>query len=96
VPVPDPAIVRRRPKRLPDGTVPRLLDAEAAAVYCGGISKSLFLDRVAPYVRSFTIGARRLYDVRSIDSWVDAKSTPEQFSPTGSSWVGRLGDDDRD
>jgi hypothetical protein len=92
--MPEGAPIASTRKRLPDGMTPRLLAGDAGAAYCGGISKATFLDLVAPHVRSLKIGARRLFDVHSIDRWVDARSAGEQLASTAGSWVDRAGDDD--
>jgi len=91
--MPDGALALRERKRLPEGLTPRLLGAAAAGAYCG-VSAATFLDLVAPRVRSLKIGARRLFDVRSIDRWVDAQAAGEQPSLAAGSWVDRVGDDD--
>lgn len=61
-------------ERLPDGLSPRLLSADQAAAYCG-MSRNHFAQHVAPFVPPIpNIGARRLWDLRALDRWLDARS----------------------
>ncbi|MQR97826.1 hypothetical protein [Gluconobacter aidae] len=52
---------------------PRCLPIRAAAEYLG-IKESLFRERVAPEIASFTIGTRRLWDRKMLDRWLDRQS----------------------
>lgn len=51
---------------------PRCLPIRAAAEYLG-IKESLFRERVAPEIASFTIGTRRLWDRKMLDRWLDRR-----------------------
>jgi hypothetical protein len=67
--------------RLPVGITQRLLGRHQAAAYLA-ISTPHFELHVAHHVGAVLIGRRRLYDVRALDRWLDAKceksSTPEK------------------
>lgn len=56
--------------KLPPGMTPRLLSRVQAAAYCGVVAET-FDTHVAPMVKPVAIGARRLWDVRAIDAWLD-------------------------
>ncbi|MBF0850478.1 hypothetical protein HKD27_06005 [Gluconobacter sp. R75690] len=56
---------------------PRCLPIRAAAEYLG-IKESLFRERVAPEIASFTIGTRRLWDRKMLDRWLDRQSGIEE------------------
>lgn len=60
-------------RKLPDGLTPRLLSRDAAAAYCG-ISSTLFDQHVVPAVSALRIGARRLWDIKKLDRWLDQQS----------------------
>lgn len=68
-----------------------LSEAEAAA-YCGGKSVDWFEThvRVAP-VR---IGAKKLYDVRALDKFLDRLANPDAGPVTGDDWLARLDEGD--
>lgn len=76
--------------RLPHGMTPRLLSRDAAAAYCG-VSADTFETHVQ--VRPLALGARRLWDVKALDRWLDQQSDlVEAFHPA-EEWLGRLRDD---
>ncbi len=58
---------------LPIGMTPRLLSKVAAAAYCG-ITEETFEAHVRPHVQPIEIGARRLWDVKALDRWLDQQS----------------------
>jgi hypothetical protein len=72
---------------------PRLLNRQQAAEYCG-VCVTTFMTHVAPQVGPVEIGAKRLWDVRKLDRWIDALSVgmPE---PAQADWLARLDEDDR-
>lgn len=79
-------------KRLPDGMTPRLLARDAAAAYCG-VTAETFELHVRPHVRPVEIGARRLWDVKALDRWLDERSgLIERLRPVGD-YLAELGDD---
>jgi len=49
-----------------------LLTTDEAAMYCR-VGLRTFDRRVAPYVRTVPIGARRLFDRRDIDRWLETQ-----------------------
>ena len=49
-----------------------LLTRDEAAMYCR-VGLRTFDRRVAPYVRTVPIGARRFYDRRDIDTWLETQ-----------------------
>ena len=67
-------------RRLPAGMTPRLLSRDAAAAYCG-LSPNAFEDHVAAAVPPIRIGQRKLWDIRSLDRWLDELAGFE--APTG-------------
>lgn len=60
-----------------EAVTPRCLPIRAAAEYLG-IKESLFRERVAPEIASFTIGTRRLWDRKMLDRWLDRQSGIEE------------------
>ncbi|MEJ5141359.1 hypothetical protein [Gluconobacter albidus] len=60
-----------------EAMTPRCLPIRAAAEYLG-IKESLFRERVAPEIASFTIGSRRLWDRKMLDRWLDRQSGIEE------------------
>jgi len=77
---------------LPRGMTPRLLSREAAAAYCG-VTATTFDEHIRPKVAPVEIGARRLWDVKALDHWLDQRSgLIAEFQPV-EDWVERLGDD---
>jgi hypothetical protein len=84
--------VRVRRSILPTGLVPRLLNRDAAAAYCG-ISTTHFLAHVSPNLSPILIGQKRLWDVKAIDRWLDQESTFGQVSLSAEQWLERLDGD---
>lgn len=79
-------------RRLPVGMTPRLLCLEAAAAYCGVIEET-FDKHIRPHVPPVAIGARRLWDVRALDRWLDVQSGLVDATRPLEEWVAGLGDD---
>jgi hypothetical protein len=78
--------------RLPRGMTPRLLSEDAAAAYLG-IHRVTFEEHVRPHIPPVEIGARKLWDVKSLDAWLDQQSgLVEALRPVGD-WLAELGDD---
>lgn len=76
------------PKRLPVGITPRLLCRDAAAAYCG-VTGDTFATHVRPHVDPIEIGARRLWDIKALDRWLDEQSgLIEAFHPV-EDWMER-------
>lgn len=73
---------------LPTGMTPRLLSRDAAATYCGVTAQTF-----EQHVRPIEIGARRLWDIRALDRWLDVQSgLTDAFRPVDD-WLAELGDD---
>lgn len=79
-------------RRLPIGMTPRLLSRDAAAAYCGVTAES-FETHIRPHVRQIEIGARRLWDVRALDRWLDEKAGLTEALRPVDDWLAELGDD---
>ncbi len=77
---------------LPLGMTPRLLSRDAAATYCG-ITAETFEQHVRPHVRPIEIGARRLWDIKALDRWVDAQSGLTDALRPVDDWLAELGND---
>ena len=75
------------PSPLPLGLVPRLLNRNAAAAYCG-ISPNHFDVNVAPHVEPVPIGSKRLWDRKAIVRWIDRKSG---MNDAGDLWNDAMG-----
>lgn len=78
--------------RLPSGMTPRLLCLEAAAAYCG-VTAETFETHIRPQVPPVEIGARRLWDVRALDRWLDQRSGLTVELRPVEDWLAGLGDD---
>ena len=79
-------------RQLPVGMTPRLLSREASAAYCG-VTAETFETHIRPHVQPVEIGARRLWDVRALDRWLDVRSgLTDALRPIGE-WLAELGDD---
>jgi predicted DNA-binding transcriptional regulator AlpA len=89
-----PLSKRRRIRRnaLPTGLVPRLLNRDAAAAYCG-ISTAHFLAHLSPHVPPILIGRKRVWDVSAIDRWLDQRSGTGQGTFSPEQWLERLDGD---
>jgi hypothetical protein len=79
-------------RTLPIGMTPRLLSREAAAAYCGVIAET-FETHVRPHIAPIEIGARRLWDVKALDRWLDERSGLIEGLQSIDHWVEHLGDD---
>lgn len=80
--------------RLPRGVTPRLLAKDAAAAYCG-VTAETFEEHIRPHIAPVEIGARRLWDIKALDLWLDEQSgLAERLRPVGDYLAG-LGGDDR-
>jgi hypothetical protein len=66
-----------RTELLPVSLPPRLLARDEAAAYCG--MSSNHFDKHCP-IGALQFGARRLWDVRALDRWVDRLSGLDQPS----------------
>lgn len=77
-----------RPKlhEMPDW--PRLMPAETAAAYCGGVSVAFFLDHFAN-VRPQVYGNRKLWDREDLDAEI-ARRKGGAVPVTGADWLRRL------
>lgn len=71
---------------------PRLLSRAEAATYCG-VTAETFDHYVRPHVRAIEIGARRLWDVKGLDRWVDVQSGLTDALRPVADWLAELGDD---
>lgn len=79
-------------RALPAGITPRLLTRDQAAAYCGIVADT-FEDYIRPHVPPIDIGARRLWDIRALDRWLDARSgLVTELRPIGD-WLKGLGGD---
>jgi hypothetical protein len=79
-------------RSLPMGMTPRLLSRDAAATYCG-ITAETFEQHVRPHVAPIEIGARRLWDVRALDDWLDVQSGLTDALRPVDDWLAELGND---
>jgi hypothetical protein len=77
---------------LPAGLIPRLLSRDAAATYCG-VTAETFEQHVRPHVSPVEIGARRLWDVRALDRWLDERSGLTEALRPIDDWLAELGHD---
>lgn len=77
---------------LPTGITPRLLSRDAAAAYCG-ITAETFEQHIRPHVAPIEIGARRLWDVRALDRWLDVRSGLTDVLRPIDDWLVELGND---
>lgn len=82
-------------RSLPVGMTPRLLSREAAAAYCGIVAET-FEEHIRPHVPPVEIGARRLWDVRALDRWLDRRSGLVDALRSAEDWLAELGDDHSD
>lgn len=87
-----PLSKRRRIRRnaLPTGLVPRLLNRDAAAAYCG-ISTAHFSEHVGSKVPPIQLGRRKLWDIRSLDQWLDQQSGLIELVQPVDHWLESLG-----
>jgi predicted DNA-binding transcriptional regulator AlpA len=69
------------------GIEPRLLPRKLAAAYCG-VSEATFTTYIVPYVPPVTIGAKLLWDRKSIDQWLDRAADSISVSPK--QWLERV------
>ena len=79
-------------RRLPIGMTPRLLSRDAAAAYCG-VTPETFETHIRPHIAPLEIGARRLWDVRALDRWLDRQSGLVEALRSPGEWLAELGDD---
>lgn len=78
-------------RRLPAGMTPRLLCIDAAAAYCG-VTAETFEKHIRPHIDPIEIGARRLWDVRALDRWLDERSGLTVELQPADKWLAGLGD----
>jgi hypothetical protein len=71
---------------------PRLLSRDAAAVYCG-VTAETFEQHIRPYIPPIEIGARRLWDVKALDRWLDVRSGLSDAIRPVDHWLAELGND---
>jgi len=72
--------------------MPRLLSEDAAAAYLG-IHRETFEQHVRQHISPVEIGARKLWDIKALDHWLDQQSgLVEALRPVGD-WLAGLGDD---
>jgi hypothetical protein len=79
-------------RSLPVGLTPRLLSRDAAAAYCG-VTAETFEQHVRPHVKPVEIGARRLWDIKALDRWLDGRSGLAEALRPIDDWLAELGDD---
>lgn len=79
-------------RQLPAGMTPRLLSRDAAAAYCG-VTAETFEAHIRRHIRPVEIGARRLWDVRALDRWLDVQSGLTGALRPVEDWLMELGDD---
>lgn len=75
---------------LPAGLAPRLLSRNAAAAYCG-VTAETFETHVRVHVAPIEIGARRLWDIKALDRWLDERSGLVEALRPAQEWIARLG-----
>lgn len=71
---------------------PRLLNRQQAANYCG-VCVNTFVTHIATQVHAVAIGAKRLWDIRKLDQWIDTLATGIT-EPSQADWLARLDRDD--
>lgn len=79
-------------RSLPVGMTPRLLSRDASAAYCG-VTAETFEEHIRPHIPPIEIGARRLWDVKALDRWVDQQSGLSQRVRPIEDWLAELGND---
>jgi hypothetical protein len=79
-------------RSLPPGMTPRLLARDAAAAYCG-VTGETFDGHVRPHVPPIEMGARRLWDVKALDLWLDVQSGVGDVLRPLDDWLAELGND---
>src|SRR5260370_1413420 len=77
---------------LPAGMTPRLLSRAAAAAYCG-VTAETFETHIRPQVPPIEIGARRLWDIKALNRWLDERSGLVEALRPIRDWLAELGDD---
>jgi len=74
------------------GITPRLLSRGDAASYCG-VSATHFVQHVASKVPPIQLGRRKLWDIRSLNQWLDQQSGLIEPEQPIDHWLERLGND---
>ena len=78
---------------LPAGMTPGLLDHFAAAAWCG-VSPNQFTEFVEPVVPPVYIGGKKLWSVKCLQLWVDARtgirSNDHYNSVSDDDWLAEL------
>lgn len=69
----------------------RLLTLSNARRYVGGMSEERFRHEVAPHCTPRLVGARRLWDRKDLDAWVDGLAAKRQ--PAAIDWLAKVDHD---
>jgi hypothetical protein len=75
--------------RLPRGMTPRLLSVDAAAAYLG-VHRETFEQHVRPQIPPIEIGARKLWDIKALDHWLDQQCALNERLRPADRWLGEL------
>ena len=78
--------------RLPRGMTPRLLSEDAAAAYLG-VHRETFEQHVRPQIPPIEIGTRKLWDLKTLDDWLDRQSGLIERLRPANQWLGELESD---
>jgi hypothetical protein len=70
---------------------PRLLTLEEAADYCGGIAAETFEAHV--HVAPVRIGTRKLWDIKTLDHWLDQQSGLAETRHSADYYLAELAND---
>lgn len=77
---------RLKQHELPDW--PRLMNADLAAAYCGGVSIPHFIKHCPVAPRKF--GSRKLWDRKQIDAWLDEEIAIDDPRQTTEYWLDQI------
>jgi hypothetical protein len=80
----------KRKRIAPTGMPPRLLSRGEAASYCG-VSAIHVAEHVASKVPPSQLGGRKLWDIRSLDQWLDQQSGLIELVQPIDDWLESLG-----
>ena len=78
--------------RLPRGVTPRLVSEDAAAAYLG-VHRETFEQHVRPQIPPIEIGTRKLWDLKTLDDWLDRQSGLIERLRPANQWLGELESD---
>jgi hypothetical protein len=80
-------------RSLPQGVTPRVLSHDAAAEYCG-VVRETFDKTIRPFVPPLELCARRLWDKKALDRFLDLRSGLIDDLPQADDYLDRLDETD--